>query len=385
MVRDTGKGLIEADKEKIFDRFFQSKQDSNGAAIGTGIGLNLTRSLVELHHGTIQADNNGEHQPGCHFTITLPLESSHLAEEDMITEKRPENVESEVISDQTNERLASTSETCYSNEAKEVVRIKSKTKYHVLIVEDDEEINEYLCRELAEDFHLTSCGNGKEAIELLHKQSFNLVVSDIMMPEMDGISLCKHIKQHLQFNHIPIILLTAKTRETDNITGLAVGADAYITKPFSLNILRSTILSLIQNRLALKNSFSGTQEIGNKVESPTLQSPDEKLMERIIKVVNDNLSNTEISVKQIADEIGISTVHLNRKLKELTNQTSSRFIRNIRLQAAARLLAEKKHSIAEVSDLTGFSDPNYFSKSFKELYGMYPTAYMKENNPTETD
>ena len=385
VVRDTGKGLIEADKEKIFDRFFQSKQDSNGAAIGTGIGLNLTRSLVELHHGTIQADNNGEHQPGCHFTITLPLESSHLAEEDMITEKRPENVESEVISDQTNERLASTSETCYSNEAKEVVRIKSKTKYHVLIVEDDEEINEYLCRELAEDFHLTSCGNGKEAIELLHKQSFNLVVSDIMMPEMDGISLCKHIKQHLQFNHIPIILLTAKTRETDNITGLAVGADAYITKPFSLNILRSTILSLIQNRLALKNSFSGTQEIGNKVESPTLQSPDEKLMERIIKVVNDNLSNTEISVKQIADEIGISTVHLNRKLKELTNQTSSRFIRNIRLQAAARLLAEKKHSIAEVSDLTGFSDPNYFSKSFKELYGMYPTAYMKENNPTETD
>ncbi len=182
-------------------------------------------------------------------------------------------------------------------------------------MEDDEEINEYLCRELAEDFHLTSCGNGKEAIELLHKQSFNLVVSDIMMPEMDGISLCKHIKQHLQFNHIPIILLTAKTRETDNITGLAVGADAYITKPFSLNILRSTILSLIQNRLALKNSFSGTQEIGNKVESPTLQSPDEKLMERIIKVVNDNLSNTEISVKQIADEIGISTVHLNRKLK----------------------------------------------------------------------
>ena len=385
VVRDTGKGLIEADKEKIFDRFFQSKQDSNGAAIGTGIGLNLTRSLVELHHGIIQADNNGENQPGCHFTITLPLESSHLGKEDMITEDKPENIESEDISDQTNDRLVSTPETCYSNEAKEAVRIKSKTKYHVLIVEDDEEINEYLCRELAEDFHLTSCGNGKEAIELLHKQPFNIVVSDIMMPEMDGISLCKHIKQHLQFNHIPIILLTAKTRETDNITGLSVGADAYITKPFSLNILRSTILNLIQNRLALKNSFSGTQEVGDKVESPTLQSPDEKLMERIIKVVNDNLSNTEISVKQIADEIGISTVHLNRKLKELTNQTTSRFIRNIRLQAAARLLAEKKHSIAEVSDLTGFSDPNYFSKSFKELYGMYPTAYMKENNSTETD
>lgn len=377
-VSDTGIGLSQTDKEKLFERFYQSKSVLTKSSIGSGIGLHLTHSLVMLHHGTITADNNGGGKSGCHFTITIPLGRAHLSDEEIIQSEQPTEI--------ANKPMTETVECSYQiihSESDETATIaKSNIKHHILIVEDDEEINEYLRKELSLDFHTDSCSNGVEALEMLHKHTFDLVVSDIMMPKMDGIELCKSIKRHLQFNHIPVILLTAKTCVEDNLQGLHVGADAYITKPFNLDVLRSNIYNMIQNRQTLRNAFSGQQNQVEMIEKPQLQSPDEKLMERIVRVINENLSNPNISVSDIAKEVGISSVHLNRKLRELTNQTTSRFIRNLRLQAAAQMLKEKKHSIAEVSDLTGFSDPSYFSKSFKEFYGMYPSVYMKQNITT---
>ena len=180
-------------------------------------------------------------------------------------------------------------------------------------------------------------------------------------------------------------MLTAKTREEDNLEGLNTGADAYIMKPFNIEILQKTVENLINTRQQLRKVFTGQQNLENKVQKLEVKSPDEKLMERIMKlmerimkVINENISNPNLTIETITTEVGISRVHLHRKLKELTNQTTRDFIRNIRLKEAARLLSEKQHTISEIAMLTGFTDPNNFSTTFKELYGMPPSMYMKE-------
>ena len=182
--------------------------------------------------------------------------------------------------------------------------------------------------------------NGKEALEQTFKKAPDLVISDIMMPEMDGLTLCRKIKQNVNLNHIPVILLTAKTREEDNLEGLNTGADAYIMKPFNIEILQKTVENLINTRQQLRKVFTGQQNLENKVQKLEVKSPDEKLMERIMKVINENISNPNLTIETITTEVGISRVHLHRKLKELTNQTTRDFIRNIRLKEAARLLSE---------------------------------------------
>ena len=234
-------------------------------------------------------------------------------------------------------------------------------------------------RELASDYHTLESCNGKEALESIFNKTPDLVISDVMMPEMDGLTLCRKIKQNVNLNHIPVILLTAKTREEDNLEGLETGADAYMTKPFHMEILRKTAANLIRSRERLRNTYTGQQTQGDKVQPIEVQSPDDKLMERIMRVINENLSNPNLTVEMITTEVGISRVHLHRKLKELTNQTTRDFIRNIRLKQAAELLSKKRYTIAEVADLTGFTNPNNFSTAFKDLYGMPPSIYMEQH------
>ena len=366
IIADTGTGIDEQEKEHIFERFYQIRNSQQNPKGGTGIGLHLTRSLVELHHGIIYVENNKE-QPGCRFIIRLPLGNKHL---------RPEEV------DNNEQKVTVTVPTVpvispiIENEEEKKVRVK--TKYHVLIVEDDEEIRNYIAKEFGDKFHIMESRNGKEALEQIFKKTPDLVISDIMMPEMDGLTLCRKIKQNVNLNHIPVILLTAKTREEDNLEGLNTGADAYIMKPFNIEILQKTVENLINTRQQLRKVFTGQQNLENKVQKLEVKSPDEKLMERIMKVINENIGNPNLTIETITTEVGISRVHLHRKLKELTNQTTRDFIRNIRLKEAARLLSEKQHTISEIAMLTGFTDPNNFSTTFKELYGMPPSMYMKE-------
>ena len=322
--------------------------------------------LITLFSNPIDVENNKE-QPGCRFIIRLPLGNKHL---------RPEEV------DNNEQKVTVTVPTVpvispiIENEEEKKVRVK--TKYRVLIVEDDEEIRNYIAKEFGDKFHIMESRNGKEALEQIFKKTPDLVISDIMMPEMDGLTLCRKIKQNVNLNHIPVILLTAKTREEDNLEGLNTGADAYIMKPFNIEILQKTVENLINTRQQLRKVFTGQQNLENKVQKLEVKSPDEKLMERIMKVINENISNPNLTIETITTEVGISRVHLHRKLKELTNQTTRDFIRNIRLKEAARLLSEKQHTISEIAMLTGFTDPNNFSTTFKELYGMPPSMYMKE-------
>lgn len=366
IISDTGTGIEEEEKEHIFERFYQIRNSHHNPKGGTGIGLHLTRSLVELHHGRIYVENN-ENQPGCRFIIRLPLGNKHL---------RPEEIDNIV----KNKAVFVTPTTIIpiTETEEEEKKVRVKSKYHVLIVEDDEEIRNYICAEFADKFHIMESCNGKEALELIFKKMPDLVISDVMMPEMDGFTLCKKIKQNVNLNHIPVILLTAKTREEDNLEGLNIGADAYLTKPFNIDILEKTAENLINTRQQLRKVFTGQQSQENKVQKLEVKSPDEKLMDRIMKVINNNISNPNLTIEAISAEVGISRVHLHRKLKELTNQTTRDFIRNIRLKQAAKLLSEKQHTISEIAMLTGFIDPNNFSTTFKELFGMPPSQYMKE-------
>ena len=363
-VVDNGIGLSEEDIHRIFDRFYQSRNDQNNVNSGTGVGLHLTRSLVELHHGEIFAKNNESGIGSC-FIVRIPLGKNHLRPEDIdhSMELQTEKIKTELTD---REQVSVISHT----------PVRSKTKYRILVVEDDEEIRNYLYQELGNDFHIQECNNGKDALAAILKKAPDLVVTDVMMPEMDGMTLCKKIKQNVNINHIPVILLTARTREEDTMEGLQQGADAYITKPFNVEILRQNAMNLIKGRELLKNNFTGNQVQEEKIKKIEAESPDERLLKRVMKVINDNMSNSNLNVEMIAAEVGISRVHLHRKLKELTNQSTRDFIRNVRLKQAANLLSEKKHSVSEVAALTGFTNLTYFSTVFKDTYGVSPSNFI---------
>lgn len=367
-ITDSGIGIDEQEREHIFDRFYQIRNSQNNSNVGTGIGLHLTRSLITMHHGSIRVSNNQDGQPGSCFIVRLPLGCGHLKAEEMATEKESaSNAKTAEID------LVEAMETNWEEPK------KPRTKYRIMVVEDDEEIRKYVCHELKERYYVQQCTNGKEALKMLFEKAPHLVISDVMMPQMDGFTLCSKIKQNINLNHIPVILLTAKIREEDNIEGLEMGADAYITKPFNIELLKRTVENLIRSHERLRNTFSGQQIQEDKLNKIEIESPDDKLMKRIMKVINDNLSNPELSIDIITAEVGISRTHLHRKLKELTNQTTTQFVRNIRLKQAAILLAEKRHNINEIATLTGFSDSNYFSTSFKEAYGMTPREYIEKH------
>jgi len=366
IVSDTGIGINESEMNRIFDRFYQIRNSQNNSNVGTGIGLHLTRSLVELHYGTIRVENNPEGK-GSRFIVRLPLGNDHLKPDEIETE-----IEYNTLSVVEEPTLA------LPVVEDDSIKLKSKSKYRVLVVEDDEEIRKYICRELSGDFHMLECTNGKEALAMILKRIPDLVISDVMMPEMDGMTLCRKIKQNVNINHVPVILLTAKAHEEDNLEGLSIGADAYMTKPFSIDILKKTAENIIKSRELLRNCFTGSQEQEAKKPVFELQSTDNKLLDRIMNVINRNLSNPELNVEMISSEVGISRVHLYRKLKELTNQSTRDLIRNVRLKHAASLLVYKHYNVTEVASLTGFTSTSLFSRVFKDLYGVSPKDYITQ-------
>jgi YesN/AraC family two-component response regulator len=206
----------------------------------------------------------------------------------------------------------------------------------------------------------------------------DLVISDVMMPEMDGNTMCSKIKGNASTSHIPVILLTAKSRDEDQLEGLEMGADAYVMKPFNMDILRRTIVNLIHTHQMLRLKYGRNDQLEEKVDQIKMKSPDEQLLERVMKVINKNIGNSDLSVDAIAEEVGLSRVHLHRKMKELTGQTPHDFIRNIRLKQAANLLAAHNMNITEVMYACGFNNAASFSTIFKKFYGMSPRDYMNE-------
>ena len=380
-IKDSGKGIQEDKLETIFQRFYQSTTSSNDRNVGTGIGLDLTRSLVELHYGTITAANNrtldeADWTEGSQFLITLPLGNEHLKPEEMTDAPEPQAAEEIKELEENIEEGNEENATDAGNGTEE--EFMSKVKSTIAVVEDDEAIRDFLKTQLQETYNILTFCNGKEALPEIIKQKPDLVISDIMMPEMDGNTLCTKIKNNVNTNHIPVILLTAMSREEDQLTGLQSGADAYVVKPFNIDILRRTIINLLNVRRTLKNKFTGSESQSDKqlaIEKD--QSPKDQLMEQVMKVINDNMDNEDLSVDMIAREVGLSRVHLHRRMKELTNQTPHAFIRNTRLQYAEKLLSHSNKTISDIMFTCGFSNPASFSTMFKNLYGSSPRDYMQ--------
>ena len=349
-VIDSGKGLGKNDDAKtLFERFYQGKNSADMHLGGSGIGLNLCRSIVRLHGGAVYAHNREDGKSGACFIIELPLGKEHL---------------------KTNQIYSDNGKT-----KKKQQRDAASRNCKILLVDDDIEICRYLKSELSDWYRFVICNNGKEALNQLFSDDFDLVISDVVMPEMDGITLLKNIKGNANISHVPVIMLTSKSEISDRLEGIKLGADAYLAKPFSLEELHLTIDNLIDNVRRLKGKFSGALKQDDKVEKIEVKGNDEELMERIMKVVNENMSDSDFNVEKMCDEVGVSRTQLHRKLKEMTGVPTSEFLRNIRLNEAARLIRERKINITQVSYMVGFANNSHFSTAFKKYFGMSPTEY----------
>jgi len=370
VVSDTGIG-IEHDKiEKIFERFYQIDNAQTKSNFGTGIGLHLARSLVELQHGTITARNKTEGQ-GSEFIVRLPMGNAHLSDLELETNEFHSKAKLELSA----QEIASYDELVNI----EVPKVKSKTNYRVLVVDDEDEIRQYIRTELSDMYKIFECSNGKDALDFILKEKPHLVISDVMMPEMDGITLCKRIKSNININHIPIILLTAKSTDEEKAEGFEIGADAYVVKPFNVELLKKRVANLIENRERLEVKLSDSEKNKSLIKPVVLRSSDEILLEKVMKIINENIAESDLNVEMLASGVGMSRVHMHRKLKELTNQSARDFIKTIRLKQAADLLAHQKLNISEVAYALGFSNLSHFSNSFREFYGMSPKEYAQQN------
>ena len=371
---DNGEQIPEDSLKSIFERFHQVATSINQSKIGTGIGLDLAKSLVHLHHGSIEVANiESNAEKGVEFIVTLPLGREHLQEEEIAHFEDSDRKEKE------NEILMEVTPATDIDEEDVAAIVKSgSTKRPVIvIVEDDDDIREYLKSELSSSYRVLSYTDGTEALPAILREVPQIVISDVMMPRMDGYTLATKVKANINTNHVPIILLTAKTRDEDKLEGLETGADLYVTKPFNMDILRRNIANLIASRRLMQNKFTGKEDMKTDLDNVKLESADDKLLARIMSVVNANLGNSDLNIDMICTEVGISRVHLHRKMKELTNQTPHDFIRNLRLKQAARMLSHKGQSITEVMYRCGFNSATSFSTMFKKMYGMSPREYMK--------
>jgi len=365
-VADSGVGIPDSEKTKVFERFYSSSQ-KNGY-IGTGIGLNLTSMLVHLHNGDISIEDNMTGK-GTIFVVDLPVGDESMVEKNFSVEEQDEK---QVQTEQPSEAKTL---------AAPVLEIEKPLDTHnkkILLVEDDEAIRQYVHTELSKDFVIHECTNGEEAWNYIidHPGKVNLIISDIMMPVMDGMTLCQKVKSNFNTNHLPIILMTALGSDADRIAGITNGADAYVSKPFNIDVLRSTAINLMKTRMLLQGKFHGEKQEEEHIDNVEMESPDEHLMKRVMKCINDNMDNPDLSVEMIADKVGISRVHFYRKMKDLTGQSPRDYLKYVRLKKAAKLLKEKPNlDITSVSIAVGFKSLSTFSSNFKTLFGKSPSEW----------
>lgn len=359
-VKDNGMGIKKEKQATLFDRFYEGEHRKFNT-YGTGIGLSLTRDLVHLHHGEITFVS--EEGVGTTFTITLPIDRASYTEEEIDDQYTivPTNQEA-------NEEEAG------SEDMDEVTEDYLRGK--VLVVEDNDDILAILSQLLSSKYKVLTAYNGKEALEILENEPVDLVVTDIMMPVMDGMELLRLIRENDEYTHLPVIMLTAKRDDQDRAESYSTGADAYITKPFNSNVLLSRVENLMERSQATKKELKKRELV--EMTDIDLTSADEEFLKRCIACVQKNIGNFDFDQQQFADQTGTSKSTLYKKLKTLTGLNTSAFIRSIRMKTACEVL--KKNPTIRISELAysvGFNDPKYFSSCFKKDYGMLPTEFVK--------
>ncbi len=353
-VIDTGSGIQPANLPHLFDRFYTEDR-----SMGTGIGLHLVKEYIHMHGGEIRVES----EPGQRttFTVCLRKGKAHFEDSDLMeTSVSHQAYEASRLDD---------------SETKEIL---SKTyPYTILIIEDDDEVRCFLERELSLHFKIRTAANGKEALRVLEEEEISLVVSDVMMPEMNGFELCRTIKSQLPFSHIPVILLTALTDERQRIFGITGGADDYIQKPFHTDYVKIKIIHLLQERQKLRERLLEKLR-DNKLllsESEKVESIDDAFLRKFAEQIEAVYADPEYNVEKLSETLGLSRGHLHRKIKELTGTAPVEFLRTYRLNKATLLLRQNAYTVSEVAYRTGFSSPAYFSKCFKAVYGVTPTEY----------
>ena len=365
-VTDTGIGLDEKNINRLFDRFYQGKFNRSDIPLGFGIGLDLCRLLVELHNGTITAANRTDRKGSC-FTVRIPVRSM----EDEESADDIESVESE------RNIMPPTTTTLLQPESK---RTSKNSSLKILIVDDDAEIRSFLNDILSGFGKVTEAINGEEAMRSIMESMPDLIISDVVMPCMDGLTLLKTLKSNVDTNHIPVILLSSKNDVADRMAGWDKGADGYIGKPFIVEELQAMVDNLIDNRLRLKGKFSGTQQQDGRIETPDLKGNDKMLIDKIVSEIDNHLDDPNLNVEKLCQEVGLSRAHLNRKMKELFGLTPSEFIRNVRLRKACELLRQPDVDISQIAYSVGFSSQPHFSTAFKRFTGVSPTEYRQKNS-----
>ncbi|WP_350456000.1 ATP-binding protein, partial [Macellibacteroides fermentans] len=359
-LQDNGIGIDEKDIEKIFDRFYTGSVSSG---VGAGIGLHLTQEFVNMHQGQILVES----VPNDYTIFTIEL----LKGKDHLPECFP------LVHPEDRVDLASTS----MNVEKPDDLLAKKYNYTILIVEDDPDIQTYIQSEFAPNFSTLKAGNGAEALAILQSENVSLVLSDVLMPEMNGFELCRRIKSDADLSYIPVVLLTALTDDSQRIYGVSEGADDYIQKPFNIDFLKIKIIRLLEERKRLQKRFMQTMQAGGIpiIETKAkIESLDELFMRKFVDLLDVSYENTELNVEKISEELGISRVQLYRKVKEISGLSPVDYLRNYRLSKATTLLNQKRYSVSEVAYRTGFSSPAYFAKCFKSVFNMTPTEYVSQ-------
>ena len=355
-ITDTGVGMPAEHVQHIFESFYQI--DVHHA--GSGIGLALVKAFVEMHHGSISVES-GE-KKGTSFTVLFPVCQAGEVSEASVKNNVLQNLKEGAV-------LAADQETVALPETE--VALQQKTT--VLIIDDNQDVRDYVKVLLQEEYTVLEAANGQEGVKLAMKYVPDVVICDVMMPVMDGMECCKRLKSEIQTSHIPVMMLTAYAMDEQKVKGYECGADSYISKPFSARLLKARLNNLIENHKRLKNFFADKTVIQKEM----LTDVDKGFIEKLRQLIDEHLSEPELSVEDLGEKIGLGRVQLYRKTKALTGYSPNELLRTARLKKASALLASTEKTVAEVSYEVGFSSPSYFTKCYKDYFGESPTDFLK--------
>jgi ligand-binding sensor domain-containing protein/signal transduction histidine kinase/DNA-binding response OmpR family regulator len=362
VIVDNGIGISAEELPFIFDKFYQAKSSALIANPGTGIGLSLTKGLVELHHGSIHVESTPDRETK--FVILLPIDRQAYSDDDIC---------------ETPGYIVAPDTTLHVNPNNSSVNISTVDEDHdkpqILIVEDNDELRKYISIELRPLFTVLEAKNGKEGLEMAFESTPDLIISDILMPIKSGIELCQDIKSNLKTSHIPFILLTAKTTVDDQVTGIATGADVYITKPFSIRVLMTHVNQIIDSRQKLYSRFS--QDVYLLPSKVATNEIDQAFLQKAIDHIIENIQDSQLGVDSIATLFNLSRMQVYRKIKALTGKSIVEFIRMVRIKQALKLMDTHKYTLSEIAYQSGFNSSSYFTRVFKETYGKTPSEYLE--------
>lgn len=355
IVEDTGCGIPKEDQAHVFERFYRTEQDSSSQQIGSGIGLNMVYEYIQLHEGKVSLES--EEGKGARFIVDIPADLKREVQQEASEENR---IASPVMADVVDGAVG--------------VQTFRKIEKTVLVVEDNEDFSHFLSQELGRIYNkVLTAKDGIEGAMMAEAENPDIIVSDVMMPRMNGTDMCRRIKENIETSHIPIILLTAWSTDEGRAAGYKAGADAYIAKPFDMEVLLARISNLLEKQEKRQRDFSHSISLDPK--TVTDSSPDEDFLKEVIACIEKNIDNSEYTIDSLSTDVVMSRMSLYRKMKSLTGQTPADFIRTVRLKTAAKLLKEEKCTVSEACYRTGFASPQNFAKHFKEMFGVLPSQY----------